>query len=303
MTDPVLAVVVINYETGDLLRECIRSLHSEAAQLPAEIVVVDNGSTDGSVARMRAEFPDVAVVDPGGNVGYAAAANRGIASVRASLVAVLNPDTVVEPGTLAAMRDALADPGVAAVGPLIRNADGSVYPSARHVPSFADAVGHGIFGMFWPTNPFTRRYRQLDADPTRPRDVDWVSGAAIFMRRDALDRVGGWDEGYFMYVEDVDLCWRLRRDGWRIRFDPRGAIEHVQGASAARRPVRMVIEHHRSLQRFATKRWRGPKRLLLPFSAVYLVLRAGAAVVALRFSPDTPRQPRVSGPKASASTN
>ena len=121
-----------------------------------------------------------------------------------------------------------------ACGPRIRNLDGSDYPSAR---TFAvgrrSRSAHGLLGLWWPTNPFTARYRQLDADPAQPRSVDWVSGAAIWLRRGALDEVGGWDERYFMYMEDIDLCWRLRHAGLRRRVraggrrDPRAGREHV----------------------------------------------------------------------------
>lgn len=294
--EPSLAVVVINYEAGPRLLEAVRSVRADRSAGPLEVVVVDNGSADGSAAAVRDAFTDVRVIDSGGNVGYSTAANRGIASTRAEFVAVLNPDTIVGAGTAAAMLAALADPGIAAVGPAIHNPDGSVYPSARRVPSLVDAVGHGALGLLWPENPFTRRYRDLDADPTRARDVDWLSGAAIFMRRAALDRVGGWDEGYFMYVEDVDLCWRLRADGWRVRYDPSGVVEHAVGASTARHPYRMIVEHHRSLQRFAAKRWTGVRRLALPVSAAYLAVRAGFACLARRVQGAETARPRMAEP-------
>jgi N-acetylglucosaminyl-diphospho-decaprenol L-rhamnosyltransferase len=135
-------------------------------------------------------------------------------------------------------------------------------------------------GLIMARNRFTRRYRELDADPTRPRDVGFVSGAAIWLRRTALDAIGGWDAGYFMYVEDVDLCWRLRGAGWRIAYEPGGTVVHVQGASTARHPYRMLFEHHRSLLRFAAKRWRGWRRVLLVPAAVYLALRFVLAALA-----------------------
>jgi N-acetylglucosaminyl-diphospho-decaprenol L-rhamnosyltransferase len=154
-----------------------------------------------------------------------------------------------------------------------------------------DAVGHGLLGLVWRTNPFTRRYRQLDADPKAPRDVDWVSGAAIWLRRDAIEAIEGWDEGYFMYVEDVDLCWRLRRAGWRIAYEPGGEVTHVQGVSASQHPYRMIAEHHRSLYRFATKRWRGLRRLLLLPAALFLSVRAVLAMTehAVRRRPKLPK--------------
>jgi N-acetylglucosaminyl-diphospho-decaprenol L-rhamnosyltransferase len=143
-----------------------------------------------------------------------------------------------------------------------------------------DAVGHGVLGLFRPRNRFTRRYRQLDADPARTRSVDWLSGAAIWLRRRALDDVGGWDERYFMYMEDIDLCARLRAAGWTVVYDPAGIVLHVQGASTSRRPYRMLLEHHRSAWRYATTRFTGWRRLLLPFTACYLALRAALAMAA-----------------------
>ncbi len=171
------------------------------------------------------------------------------------------------------------EPEVGAVGPRITNTDGTDYPSARSLPSIVDAAGHGALGLFWPSNPFTRRYRHLDADPSLTRDVDWVSGAAVWLRRAALDDVGGWDERYFMYMEDVDLCWRLRRRGWRVVYEPAARVTHVQGVSASRRPYRMILEHHRSAWRFTLRRYTGLRRVMLPAAGIYLAVRCGAAWV------------------------
>ncbi len=215
------------------------------------------------------------MLDPGGNVGYAAAANRGTAETAAPFVVVCNPDLEVRPGTAAAMLDRLeSEPDLAAVGPVLRNPDGTQYPSARAHPALLDAAGHALLGRVWPRNRFTRRYRQLDVDWSRCRDVDWLSGAMLFLRRAAVDSVGGWDERYFMYMEDVDLCWRLRAMGWRIAYEPGGEAVHAQGASTAARPYRMIAEHHRSVYRFASRRWRGARRLLLAPAAVFLTGRA-----------------------------
>jgi N-acetylglucosaminyl-diphospho-decaprenol L-rhamnosyltransferase len=276
---PTWAAVVVNYEAGPLLADCVRSVLADVSAGDAELVVVDNGSADGSVDLLRAAFPGVRVVASPGNVGYARAANLGIAATRAPVVAVLNPDLTIEPGTAKAMLARFdAEPALGACGPCVRNPDDSVYPSARTSPSLALAVAHGVFGLWWPTNPFTARYRQLDADPARPRSVDWVSGAAIWLRRTALDAVGGWDERYFMYVEDLDLCWRLRRAGYDVAYEPAGAVTHVQGAITARHPYRMLLQHHRSAWRFARRRLSGPRAVLLPAAAVYLAVRAVLAM-------------------------
>jgi N-acetylglucosaminyl-diphospho-decaprenol L-rhamnosyltransferase len=279
----VWAAVVVNYNAGDALVECVTSVLAQDP-LP-ELVVVDNASTDNSVDRLRRVHPDVRIVRSGGNLGYARAANLGIAATEAPLVAVLNPDTVLAPGVGKAVADRFyTEADLGAVGPRIHNTDGTVYPSARRVPTIADAVGHGLLFFVWRDNPFTRRYRETDADPARARDVDWVSGAAVWLRRAALDAVGGWDERYFMYVEDVDLCWRLRRSGWRVAYEPAGTVEHLLGVSTASRPYRMIAEHHRSLLRFASSRFTGPRRALLGPAAAFLVARGAMAMAHHRLS-------------------
>jgi len=273
--------VVVNFESGDLLAECVRSVVADTSAGPVDLVVVDNGSADGSVARARAVVPGLRVVSAPGNVGYARAANLGAAVTAAPVVAVLNPDLVVRPGTAAVLVHRFdAEPTLGAVGPRVRDPDGSDYPSARSLPSIPVAVGHGLLGLWWATNPFTARYRQLDADPDRARPVDWVSGAAIWLRRSVLDAVGGWDERYFMYVEDVDLCWRIRTAGFGVAYEPAGEVVHVQGAVTRRRPYRMILEHHRSAWRFAKRRLRGARRVLLPLAAVYFAIRAVLAMAA-----------------------
>jgi N-acetylglucosaminyl-diphospho-decaprenol L-rhamnosyltransferase len=276
---PRWAAVVVNFETGPLLVECIGSVLADTSAGPVELVVVDNRSRDDSLAVLFAAHPDVRVVRAPDNVGYARAANLGAASTKAPIVAVMNADTVLEPGTAGALVARLErESRLAACGPRIHNLDGSDYPGARSLPSIPIAIGHGLLGLWWPRNPFTVRYRQLDADPSVPRLVDWVSGAAIWMRRRALDDVGGWDERYFMYLEDTDLCWRLRKSGWEIAYEPAGVVVHVQGASASRRPYRMLLEHHRSAWRFARDRLTGARAVLLPFAAVYFSLRAVMAI-------------------------
>ena len=273
------AAVIVNYEAGPLLIDCIRSVLADTSAGPVELVVVDNGSRDGSVEALQTAFPEVRVVRSPGNVGYARGANFGIAASYAPVIAVLNADLTLVPGSAGALVARLEqDAGLGAVGPRVRNPDGSDYPSARRLPSIPVAVGHGLLGLWWPSNPFTKRYRQLDADPAHARPVDWASGSALWLRRDALDAVGGWDERYFMYMEDVDLCWRLRRGGFGVAYEPAGEVVHVQGAVTSRRPYRMLLEHHRSAWRFARRRFRGARVALLPFAAVYLVFRAMLAI-------------------------
>lgn len=269
------SAVVVNYNARDHLLACVRSLRDDGAE---EIVVVDNASTDGSVAALRAADPDVVVVEAGVNLGFGAAANRGVAVSTGDPVAVMNPDVVVVPGTLGALAGRLAASArLGAVGPRIENPDGSWYPSARSFPSLADALGHAFLHFVAPGNRFSRRYKLLDWDHDSGRLVDWVSGTFVMVRREAFESVGGFDERYFMYVEDVDLCWRLRRAGWDVAYEPAGRVIHAIGASSELAPYRMIVAHHRSLLRFAATTASGPRRLLLPAVAVGLAVRAGLA--------------------------
>jgi N-acetylglucosaminyl-diphospho-decaprenol L-rhamnosyltransferase len=275
-----IAVVIVNYESGPALGRCVEGLQSEGA---AELVVVDNGSVDGSLDELRRRFPDVEVLVPGRNLGYGAAANRGVAATTAPSVLVCNPDLEVRPGALADLASVLADdPRCALVGPLIRTPDGQRYPSARQFPSLIDAAGHALLGIFAPDNRFTRSYQKayLEGRVGAPEIVDWVSGACFLVRRSAFEQVGGFDEAYFMYAEDVDLCWRLGRAGWQVVYLPAAQVTHLQGVSTDRHPFRMILEHHRSLLRFAARSSEGWRRALLPLVALGIVTRAGLACLA-----------------------
>jgi N-acetylglucosaminyl-diphospho-decaprenol L-rhamnosyltransferase len=228
---------------------------------------------------VRAADPAVSVVETGANLGFGSAANRGVAATAGEYVLILNPDTVVEPGTAKALSEALdRDPGLAVVGPRMENLDGTLYPSVRRFPEMAVAFGHAFLGLVWPANPATRRYRMLDWDHERPAaDVDWVGGACMLVRRSAFDLIGGFDEAYFMYVEDVDLCWRLGQAGWRIGYEPSARVVHALGGSSRRVPYRMIAEHHRSLYRFVSKSSAGARRGMLPVVAAGLGVRTVAA--------------------------
>jgi N-acetylglucosaminyl-diphospho-decaprenol L-rhamnosyltransferase len=160
----------------------------------------------------------------------------------------------------------------------MENLDGTLYPSVRRFPEMAVAFGHAFLGLVWPANPATRRYRMLDWDHERPAaDVDWVGGACMLVRRSAFDLIGGFDEAYFMYVEDVDLCWRLGQAGWRIGYEPSARVVHALGGSSRRVPYRMIAEHHRSLYRFVSKSSAGARRGMLPVVAAGLGVRTVAA--------------------------
>ena len=278
-SDQAVSAVVVNYNAKRYLLDCIASLRQEGAH---EIVVADNASTDGSEQAVRAADPDVTYVQTGANLGYGTGANRGVSRTDPAVpfVLCLNADARLEPGALKAMVAAFdGRPEVGIVGPRVEDPDGTLYPSVRTFPTLVDSIGHAFLGLVWASNPFTRRYRMLDLDHSTAADVDWVSGSCFLIRRACWDAIGGFDEGYFMYAEDVDLCWRARRAGWEVAFEPAATVVHVQGVSTDRHPYRMIAEHHRALLKFAARSSAGPERLLLPLMALGLLVRTPLAWV------------------------
>jgi N-acetylglucosaminyl-diphospho-decaprenol L-rhamnosyltransferase len=273
---PDLAVVVVNHNAGAYLRLCMESLGSSAGDTSIEVVVVDNASSDGSPEDALEERPDLHLIRNRANRGFAAAANQGIAATSAPFVLLLNPDAEVVGGTLASLvKVARERPRAGAIGALVRNPNGSLQPSARRVPRLGEALGHAFLGPLFPSNRFTRSYIMAGWDRASEREVEWVSGSAMLLRREALDQVGGLDEGYFMYVEDVDLCTRLRREGWKVLFSPELEVIHQIGVSTKGQRGRMAFAHSRSIYRYFSKFGAaGPRALLKPFVAVALWLRA-----------------------------
>ncbi|QGK71305.1 glycosyltransferase [Allosaccharopolyspora coralli] len=268
-----LAVVIVTYSPGEVLEPCLDTL-AKATERPLRVILADNGSTDGEPERLSAREP-VELVPMGDNLGYGSAANRGVAALDDSVgwVVVANQDVEWGQGSLDALLDAAKRwPRAGALGPLIRERDGAVYPSARLQPSLGRGIGHALFGKVWPSNPWTSAYRQSEAEITE-RTAGWLSGSCVLLRREAFDAVDGFDPRYFMFFEDVDLGDRLDRVGWLNVYVPDAEIMHIGGHSAKQASVRMLTEHHRSAYRFLSDRYRGPR-----WAPLRLLLRAALSV-------------------------
>ena len=284
-----IGAIVVDHDAGPLLEGCVRSLLDEGA---APIVVVENGAP-GSAAAALGELvgpranPRLHIVRPGRNVGFGAGVNRGLAALAGEpsppeWVLVSNPDLVVHAGALGAMCRALeSHPAWAVIGPRIFTEEGEVYPSVRSFPSFTDAAGHALLALFNPENPFTHRYNPGTPEGDVVTEAGWVSGSCFLARRSALEELGGFDEAYFMYNEDMDLCWRAHDAGWGVGFAGTAEVTHVQGASTARHPYRMMVAHHRSALRFTFRTTKGWRRAALPLAAVVLAARMAMATVRL----------------------
>ncbi len=273
------AAVVVNYEARDALLACIASLRASGV---SQVVVVDNASSDGSLERLVAADPGAVAIPAGRNLGYGTAANLGVARTTSEHVLVCNPDVVAVGDCVAALSRVLDEhPECAVVGPRIDDPDGTRYPSARAFPSWGVAAGHAFLGPVAPGNRWTRRYKMEESEAEEAsgepgggcRESGWVSGACFMARRAGFESLGGFDERYFMYAEDVVDGGRARRAGWSVLYEPAASVVHAQGLSTSRRPVAMTIAHHRSAWRFARRSTSGAGRALLPLVALALTVR------------------------------
>jgi N-acetylglucosaminyl-diphospho-decaprenol L-rhamnosyltransferase len=263
----VLPIVTVTYSPGRHLDRFLASLPL-ATDRPVRVLLADNGSTDGAPQEAVQRYANVRLLATGANLGYGGAVNRAAAQlageeVTGEFLIVANPDVQWGPGSIDALLDA-ADrwPHAAALGPLIREPDGSVYPSARHLPSLIRGGMHAVVGPLWPANPWTAGYRQERLEPSE-RPVGWLSGSCLLVRRAAFDAVGGFDERYFMYMEDVDLGDRLGRAGWLNVYVPSAEVLHHKGHATGRDPARNLVAHHRSTYTYLADRNAGWRRALL----------------------------------------
>ena len=281
MTDePALTVVTVTYSSGTHLDRFLSSL-TVATDLPLRVVIADNGSVDGAPEEAVERYPGTELLRTGGNLGYGTAVNRAVATVAPDqeYVLIANPDVVWGPGSIDALLEAARRwSGAGTLGPLIRDPDGAVYPSARHLPSLVRGGMHAVVGFAWKANPWTKSYRQEHTEPSE-RPVGWLSGSCLLLRRKAFDAIGGFDERYFMYMEDVDLGDRFGRAGWLNVYVPGSEILHDKGHSTGREPARNLRAHHDSTYTYLSDRhpqwWQAPLRWTIKGA---LRVRAGAAV-------------------------
>ena len=253
-----LSIVIVTFNSARHIAACVASLRPALAGLSAEIVAVDNASADGTVDRLR-ELPDVRVVAMPENRGFAAGVNAGLQASSGRYVAWINPDTEVAGGRFAdvvAWLDAHPDTGIA--GLRLLDHHGNVEPSDRGFPGFHSALGHrySLLTRLWPGNPFSRRYLRTGEDRDGVRAADWVSGAALVHRRDLAEQLSGLDEGFFMYCEDVDFCYRARQRGSLTRFVPFVTLRHEIGGSSMAVKAAMIRARHDSLWRYYRKHYR-----------------------------------------------
>lgn len=255
-TQPDVSIVILNWNTRDLLLECLRAVEANTDGLSVEVLVVDNASTDDSVSRVRRDFPHIRVVENQTNLGFAAGNNLGAREATGRYVLLLNTDAFLRPGALGQLARLLdVNPRAGLCGAQLLNPDGSFQASHTAFPTLAreflilSGLGRLIFGSYYPSQGPDRA--------AGPRPVDYVEGACLLFRPEAYWQVGGLDAGFFMYAEEVDLCMALRRAGWQVWYVPAAEVVHLGGASSASRRPEREADLYVSRVRFFRKHY-GP---------------------------------------------
>jgi GT2 family glycosyltransferase len=269
--EPEVSVVIVSFNTRDDTLRCVQSLHTHTT-VPLEILVADNDSRDGSVEALRTAFPRTTVLELGSNLGFATANNRALALARAPRALLLNSDAEVRPGAVESLVQALdADPLLALVGPRTLNSDGTLQLSwGRDLTPLVEWRQRRLLRALESRDP--QALACLETQARSPHAPDWLSGSCLMARVAALKACGLFDAGYFLYEEDADLCLRLRRAGWRLRFEPGAVVVHHQGRSGAGAGGRAHLEYHRSHLRYYA---RHNGTLLTSALRLWILARAG----------------------------
>jgi GT2 family glycosyltransferase len=253
-----LSIIIVSWNVRELLRACLASLPCEA-----ETIVVDNASSDGSAEMVRRDFPHVRLLANAENRGFTGGNNDGLRLATKPWVLFLNPDTVVQDDALPLLVAHLqAHPDVGVVGPQLRYGDGSLQSSCRRFPTLATALFESTpLAWHWPAerNPWARRYHMTDTLAGGVQEVDWLVGAALLTRHDVLAQVGGFDEEYFMYSEELDWQRRVKQVGWKIVYLPDAIITHYEGKSSEQAAAARHIRFNRSKVRYFRKH-HGPQQ-------------------------------------------
>jgi GT2 family glycosyltransferase len=257
---PDLSVVIVNYSAAAHVRRCLASLVDGCAGVRYEVIVVDNASPEPGIEAAVGAVPDVRLIRRRRNGGFAAGVNAGLRAARGGAALVVNPDTVVGAGAAATLLRFLREhPESGVIGPRILNEDGSLQLSCRRFPSFSAALfnRNSLLTRLLPGNRYSARYLMSDWDHQGVRDVDWLSGAAMLLNREALARTGLFDERYFFEIEDVDLCRRMHDAGYRVVYLPEATVTHRIGASSRTLPSRVILARHAGMWRYYRTYLRG----------------------------------------------
>lgn len=259
-----LSLVILNYNTREHLRVCLASVLAEGStsvsngSVSAEVIVVDNDSTDGSADMVAAEFPWATLIRAPRNGGYAYGNNLALRRAHGDAIMLLNPDTVLNSGAIAQLLARLAEhPEAGIVGPKLLRPNGSMHLACRRSFPTPDVAFYRLSGLSqaFPRSPTFGRYNLTYLPPNEALEVDSVCGACLVVRHQVVDAIGLLDERFFMYGEDLDFCLRARRDGWTVRYEPSVVVQHQHGAASRKRALRTTFHFFRAMDLFYKKHY------------------------------------------------
>jgi N-acetylglucosaminyl-diphospho-decaprenol L-rhamnosyltransferase len=250
-----VSAIIVTYNSAGCVGRLLDSLRDRSSGALRETIVVDNASSDATAELIARYHRSVRVIERSTNAGLSAGINEGVAASSGEFVAVLNPDIHFDADPLAPLAAYLREhPDVGVVAPKLLDDDGTLQMSCRAFPGYDTALfnRYSLLTRIFPTNERSRRYLMTDFDHASVRDVDWVSGAMLMLPRRVFDEIGGFDAGYFMFNEDVDLCRRVHDAGYRVVYYPLATVHHTIGVSKST-SRRMIVERHRSMWRYYRK--------------------------------------------------
>lgn len=254
-----LSILIVSYNTCRLTLDCLQSVYDSRTVYTYEVIVVDNASSDDSVEAIERDYPQVTLVKNSTNTGFAKANNQAMAIAKGRYVLLLNSDTIVQPDTFQTMISYMDEhPDLGATGCKVILPDGSLDKACRRgfptpTASFYYAFG---FSKLFPDNPRFNQYQLGYLDPNDTYPVDCLVGAFMLVRQETIAQIGGLDETFFMYGEDIDWCYRIKQAGWGIQYYPGTYIVHYKGASSRRKPFKIIYEFHRAMWVFHRKHFK-----------------------------------------------
>ncbi len=280
MQKPILSIIIVSFNVKDFLFQAIHSIRKAIRNLSAEIIVIDNASWDGSVSMLEKNFPDVRIISNPTNLGFARANNRGIQESSGEYIVLMNPDTIVQEDTFETLLNFFSqDSQVGMAGCKILNPDGSLQLACRRsfpTPWVAFTKLVGLSRLF-PKNRYLGRYNLTYLNPDEVTEVEAISGSFMMVRRNLVDEVGLLDESFFLYGEDLDWCYRIRKAGWKIYYVPATQIVHYKGASSKKAQFDTLLLFYRAMLLFVRKHFRG-KYLFLPQWFLIIGIRVRATI-------------------------
>ncbi|MBN1806107.1 MAG: glycosyltransferase family 2 protein [Sedimentisphaerales bacterium] len=254
-----VSVIIVSWNTQDILRNCLKSIYEQDCDISIEVIVIDNASTDGSAEMVKENFPQAILIENSENRGFATANNQGITEAKGRYVLLLNSDTVILDNSVEkTISFADAHPEAAVIGCRVLNPDLTLQPTCFMFPSILNMVLSSTYlYKIFPKSRFFGREQMTWWDRSDTRQVEVVTGCFMFVRREAIEQVGTMDEQFFMYGEETDWCYRFKQANWKIMFTPSAEIIHLGGQSSAQLKLKMILQLRASILYFIAKN-RGP---------------------------------------------